>query len=227
MDLPILSMDRASARDAFIEYRTAVRESIEKELETADERRAAILAERRAQDEAIMAGYRLLSLGRQVLSLEEAIRQGGEDDQHRPRLAISRADQRAVNLTRNSNGSFRIDGANSRNFSNHSDPRTLVDHAFPVGTLPMVDNFGSNKWGPVHNLNAHAMVPIVPPRFRPAQLERYHLLWEVGEWADGHVRARAPKDPALLRALGSGLYVVLAIWDLTELERLVLGVRTE
>jgi hypothetical protein len=63
-------------------------------------------------------------------------------------------------------------------------------------------------------------VPPIPPRFRPGQPDRYHILWEA-EWAKV-----PPRDPALLRALGDGLYVVLAVWDLTELERAVLGIRT-
>lgn len=50
-------------------------------------------------------------------------------------------------------------------------------------------------------------------------IERHRILWEA-TWS-----RIAPKDPALLKDIGGGLYVVLAIWDLTELERSVLGVR--
>lgn len=47
------------------------------------------------------------------------------------------------------------------------------------------------------------------------------ILWEA-EW-----QAVPPKDPALLRHLGGDLYAVVAVWDLTELERAVLGGRFE
>jgi len=62
-----------------------------------------------------------------------------------------------------------------------------------------------------------AMVPPVPPKFRPStSLTNFHILWEA-EW-----QQHAPVDPALLRHIGGDLYAVLAIWDLTELERTVL-----
>src|SRR5436305_790702 len=110
-----MQMERHAAREAFLEYRAAVRESIEREYETVNERRRAILAERRAQDEAIMSGYRLLSLGRQIINLAEAIALGGEDDQRRPKLAIARADEQVVNLTRSANGALRFAGRDGRN----------------------------------------------------------------------------------------------------------------
>jgi hypothetical protein len=36
---------------------------------------------------------------------------------------------------------------------------------------------------------------------------------------------RPPGDPALLRPIGGDLYAVEAVWDLTELEQLVLSQR--
>ena len=48
-------------------------------------------------------------------------------------------------------------------------------------------------------------------------LDRYFILWEA-DW-----QRRAPVDPALLRPVGGDLYVVVATWDLTDLERAVLN----
>jgi len=48
-------------------------------------------------------------------------------------------------------------------------------------------------------------------------LDRFHILWE----ADWHLDP--PQDPALLRRLMGDLWVVLAVWDLTSLERAVLA----
>ena len=68
------------------------------------------------------------------------------------------------------------------------------------------------------------MVPLIPPRFRPSNndLHRYHILWDVqGAW-----EAEPPKDPFLLSRIHGDLFAVLAVWDLTELERAVLkGIR--
>ena len=71
------------------------------------------------------------------------------------------------------------------------------------------------------------MVPIVPPKHRPRRdslLEGYLVLWEVDEWTWTE-RPSPPHDPALLKHLGGDLYAVLAVWDLSDLERLVLTER--
>ena len=72
-----------------------------------------------------------------------------------------------------------------------------------------------------------AMVPIVPPRHRPranTRLSEYHVLWEVDDWAWLEA-PKPPVDPALLKHLGGDIYAVVATWDLTDLERLVLAGR--
>lgn len=71
-----------------------------------------------------------------------------------------------------------------------------------------------------------AMVPIVPPRHRPARgLADRLVLWEVENWEWTSV-PRPPADPALLRHVGGDIYAVEAQWDLTPLEQLVLSGRT-
>jgi hypothetical protein len=69
---------------------------------------------------------------------------------------------------------------------------------------------------------ASTVVPLVPPRFRPRRprLARCHVLWEVEEWSPV-----PPVDPALLRHIRGDLWAVLATWDLSPLERAVLGGR--
>lgn len=66
------------------------------------------------------------------------------------------------------------------------------------------------------------MVPHIPPALRPARkLENYHILWEA-DWQQD-----PPRDPMLLKRLAGTFYAVLAVWDLTDLERAVLnGVRS-
>lgn len=75
--------------------------------------------------------------------------------------------------------------------------------------------------------NGYALVPIVPPTVRKghADLSRYFTLWEVEQWADQRIRAAADRDPYLLQRLGGDLYAVVGEWDLTELERAVMGSR--
>jgi hypothetical protein len=71
-----------------------------------------------------------------------------------------------------------------------------------------------------------ALVPIVPPKHRPARgaLENFVVLWEVDDWTWRRVPA-PPGDPALLQHVGGDIYAVLATWDLSPLEQLVLSGR--
>jgi hypothetical protein len=72
-----------------------------------------------------------------------------------------------------------------------------------------------------------ALVPIVPPKHLDRvnmNLDNYLTLWEVDEWTWRRDPA-PPRDPALLQHLAGDLYAVLATWDLTELERIVLSGR--
>ncbi len=66
-----------------------------------------------------------------------------------------------------------------------------------------------------------AIMPLIPAHLRPRQaLENYHVLWEA-EWS-----RVVPRDPFLLRRLGKGdLWLVVAAWDLTEVERAALQSR--
>ena len=66
-----------------------------------------------------------------------------------------------------------------------------------------------------------ASIPYIPPQFRPPHaLENYHLLWEA-EWRRNSGSQR--RDPMLLRRIGGDLFAVVAAWDLTDVEKLVLA----
>jgi len=64
-------------------------------------------------------------------------------------------------------------------------------------------------------------VPIIPGYLRPKRgLQNYHILWEA-EWSRG-----VPVDPYLLRRIGQGdLWLVVAAWELTEVERAAMSTR--
>lgn len=81
MDLQTISMDRNVARRAVVRYRRA--------MQDARSERA------RAEDEAILRGYRAIAHGQTIISLRDAIRSGGEFSTFLPKLAIARADEPA------------------------------------------------------------------------------------------------------------------------------------
>jgi hypothetical protein len=61
-----------------------------------------------------------------------------------------------------------------------------------------------------------ARVPIVPPKHLPrGALKNYQILWEA-DWK------KAPVDPLLLRRVSRDFFIVLAEWDMSPIERLVL-----
>jgi hypothetical protein len=189
MDLQPMTMERNEARKAFLEYRDAFRRDAQ------------------ALDGELMRGYRALAEGSALIRLTTTIAAGGVDDLGRPRLAIARADERAITFWRDSRGTLQFE-TDSR--SRAADRRKT----FPVGTLP--------AWtGPIPQWHGWlADVPPIPPRYRPSiRLSNYHILWEA-VWRQA--RTRAALDPALLRHIGGDLYVVLATWDLTPLEQAVL-----
>lgn len=73
--------------------------------------------------------------------------------------------------------------------------------------------------GPFKYKHGRAIVPMIPIHLRPkAALDNYHILWEA-DWK------AIPVDPMLLRRIGKDSWVVLAAWDLTDLERSVLAAR--
>lgn len=168
--------------------------------------------ERSAEDEAIAQAYRAAARGLPVIRLSEAIAAAGFfEDTALPRLAIARPDWPGVHVRwawhggdyqlTYSDGSARDRGALVGQYA------VRVPLEMPTG----------------HRRSAAAPIPLVPPYCRPRKPRwwKCHILWEVEEWRDEPAR-----DPALIRHLRGDLWTVLAVWDLTELERAVLTQRS-
>jgi hypothetical protein len=200
MDLQPMTMQKEAAEAAFRDYR------------------AAFMAERNRIDGELMRGYKALKDGKQLIRLSETITAGGVDEMGRPRLTIARADEafsRFERGRRDGQVTFTTGPRWGNRFVSAADRRFVL----PPGTLPTVgegDPFDDgSRW--------MADMPIIPPRLRPRHdLKGYHVLWEP-VWRLN--RTRAPGDPALLKRIGGDLFAVLAMWDLTDLERAVLEMR--
>ena len=190
MTITTLQVPRHQAWQAFQHYRAAVRFRHSQE------------------DEALMRGFRALSRGQKVLDLIQVMTEAGVDAQHRPRLAICRADAPRVFCDCPQDGSAVFSVARWP----RSRPSSASTIRMPPATFAAFDLQGAS-W---RTVECHAVVPTIPPQYRPAHaLSGYHLLWEA-EWQT------APRDPLLLKRLSANLYVVLAQWDLTPLEQAVL-----
>jgi hypothetical protein len=154
-------------------------------------------------DAEIAAIYKRLAQGKTVIRALESIRAAGlGGDNKMPRLAIARADMTEVFFLRSSNRCA---------FS----PESWDRRARCRKTVRM-DWLGLN--GADHN--GRAIVPLIPVHLRPKRgLANYHILWEA-EWSRTY-----PADPYLLRRFGGDAWLVVAAWDLTDVERAVMSQR--
>jgi hypothetical protein len=177
-----------------------------------DEYQQALHGERTAEDAAIAAGYRAAARGLPILSLPRTVAAGGFHGNGLPRIAVIRADVRQCFARWDGDAVIFADTDDWR-----ANQGALVNRHSVRVTLAG-DGLPDRRW----RVHGSTMVPLIPPRFRPSarRLRGHHILWEVEEWT-----SVPPRDPALLKHIRGDLWAVLAVWDLTELERLVLTQR--
>lgn len=166
-------------------------------------------------DREIKRTYREIAKGKTVIKALESIVAAGVHADGTPKLGLVRADQSRCILRREFDGSFAL---SAPGYENKSVAAADMRFRFPAGSLPeMKDLKGHNGWWQPRE----AVVPIIPLHLRPRTgLHTYHILWEA-KW-----NRTVPVDPFLLRRLGKGdLWLVVAAWDLTEVERAALSAR--
>lgn len=193
----MITMDPAAARAAYREYQAAVRAE-----------RHTTRSHWKAEDVALARGYKQLAKGRSLLNLQTVMQAAGLRDDGFPRLAISRShfDKVWCRMGYDGDATFGYASEEWRGIDRRRAHRVEVGRqTFTIA--------------PKHRGETRAtLVPIIPPDLRPkTKLENFHTLWEVESWT-----LVPPRDPILLRHLGGALYTVLAVWDLTDLERAIL-----
>jgi hypothetical protein len=193
MDLDTIGIGPAEARAKLAEYQAAL-----------DAGGAT------AEDQAIAAGYRAVARGRPLISLARTVARGGWHPNGLPRIGVCQAEATQCRVQWSGGDLVFTDEWS------HGNRGALVGHHSVRVPVAGDDRpGGGNRWWA-----GSAPVPLVPPGSRPrrpAKLSRCHVLWEVEEW-----KQVAPVDPALIRHVRGDLWEVLATWDLTQLERLVL-----
>ena len=159
-------------------------------------------------DAEIAAIYKRIAQGKTVIRALESIRAAGLNAEGLPKLAIAPAHLQEC--------WFRP--ASNRCVFGKRSPRTneraaVVRMDWPGLTRPKDP---TDRW----RYEWCATVPIIPVHLRPKRgLQNYHILWEA-EWTK-----RYPVDPFLLRRFGGDAWLVVAAWDLTEVERAVMSSR--
>lgn len=187
------------------------------------EYRAALKRRYDKTDEILVKTYQQLAKGNMIVNVLDAIVSAGVDELHRPKMAIARADathvwyQRSITTARR--GNWNSVSSFFSSDTNRTVPTSYEFARFQFGDCPENCQRCANK----RQERIRAMVPLIPPQFRPPHsLQNYHILWDTaGAW-----ESEPPTDPFLLKRISGDLFAVLAVWDLTELERSVLkGIR--
>lgn len=197
MDTQNIVMPRSEARELYRTYRKHLHYS-------------------RPIDRECMRAYQLLAQGRLVIKALESVVAAGLRLDGLPKLAICRADAVSCALRLDNDGSAtmrdeRVPPRYRRQGGQWDYIQSRSVFSFPEGSFRPE----KSVW------NAQALVPAPPLHLRPRRgFENYHILWEA-EWTKV-----APKDPYLLRRIGKAdLWLVVAMWDLTEVERAALRTR--
>lgn len=161
-------------------------------------------------DRECMRAYQLLAQGRLVIKALESVTAAGLNENGLPKLALARADAIECKLALRGDGSA-VMTTEQRTWRRRSNaaPSRWID--FPPGSFTGVRLIRDRI----------AILPSIPLHLRPQRgLANYHILWEA-EWSK-----RPPVDPYLLRRIGrADLWLVVAMWNLTEVERAALSTR--
>jgi len=195
MNISTITVDKEEARVHYQEYLDATKVRKEKYVEE------------------LKNLYRYLSQGAKVLDIYEAFKQSGVNENGEPKLAIAPANVKEIYFNKESLGGGHFSEGQwadrysvalpSRTFSDWKGlAKEEVDHEWEIG-----------RPARPHII---AKVPIIPVMLLPESksLNGYYILFEVEEWNEMPVA----KDPYLLRRINANAFVVLAEWDVTDVE---------
>lgn len=161
-----------------------------------------------------------LSQGKELIDIYQTFKRVAlEDDM--PKLAIVRADAEICYFHKRGNGAGCFGHRRIR-----TDWR-VGKIALPTGTYAWQNPWvrkRKNSWNNrmVEVYHASTTIPTIPAAVYPKNaLHNYFLLWEVekGGWLP---EPMPPDDPYLLKRVTKNLFVPLASWDLTPLEKSIL-----
>lgn len=140
----------------------------------------------------------------------------GFEDGSGPALAIVRADAQGVLFIKGESGGGRFCMPDERSWGTPNEK--AADVVLPFGTFPDWPPDPKQTWRPKDQVIS-TNVPFVPAHITmPGKPENYYILFEVDKWA----RRQRVKDPYLLQRLNDNTFVVLAEWDVSPVEAIVM-----
>lgn len=219
MNIETITMDKDVALEKLKLYKESLKKSARSKAEThiTKEYKTAITA------------LKELGKGHAILDIDDVISNAPIDSKERPRLAICRADLKQVRFTWEVNSITGIfTGQVEGSFWRSAKDIRLEVNMSRQHHYTAVRNWDRAAGLQPDTLNGYSLVPLVPPTVEVKnKLDSYHILWEVENWSDTEIGAKPNRDPYLLKRLNTTLFAVIAEWDLTELEMLVMKRRID
>lgn len=204
MNVTTIEVDKETAVQKYKEYLEANKKRASKEYSAA----------RRA--------YRALSKGLKVIDIYQAFEKTGKKADDTPKLAIVRADSKEVYFTKEASGGGVFRRNNPTDWSTRNS--TIDTVRLPVGTFKdwegeLSQPNNPQSWVRIKDKELVTNVPFIPAHITvPGKLENYYILFEVNQWKT----TAKVKDPYLLQRLNANTFVVLAEWDVTDVEAIIM-----
>lgn len=159
--------------------------------------------------------YYHASKGRKIIDIYQAMQNAGLNKEGWPSLAICRADGKECCFRRRAKGAGLFHHTFLRRWEGGDrNSIRIPQNAFMELPVDELDEYNNQRY---------AVIPTIPAKYYPkGKLERHYILWEVEEWFEKSQIPVPPVDPFLLKRISPNLFVVLAEWDLSPLERAVI-----
>lgn len=203
MNVTTIEMDAEEAQAKYKEYLEGAKKQKSKEYSAA----------RRA--------YRALAKGFKVIDIYKAFEKTGLKNDGTPKLAIVRADCKQVYFTKQAGGAGRFSRHLPNNWRKHEVSSNIL---LPVGTFgstwTVIDPQKTDAaWNNIKEPEITTNVPFIPAHISvPGKMENYYILFEVAQWK----ATASVKDPYLLQRLNDNTFIVLAEWDVSPVEAIIM-----
>lgn len=162
--------------------------------------------------------YRALSKGYKIIDVYKAFEKTGKKKNDTPKLALVRADAKTVYFTKLPKGGGEFRRTQPRNWGNQPAPDLML----PENTFKdwqRTEPTPQSTWTTIEERELETNVPFIPPHIAPkGALDKYYILFEVDEWK----ATAAVVDPYLLQRLNDNTFIVLAEWDVSPVEAMIM-----